>query len=495
MICISINQESRRMALADVVNAKHFGDVLEIRLDRFGKSPEIGELLAKKAKPVIMVCRRGQDGGFWEGTEQDRLAILRQCIISKADYVEIELDVADDIRSLPPCKRVISYTNMTETPEDILDIYDEMLTKKPDVIKLVTLAQTLDEAWPLTRILAKAVVPTVVVGLGKPAIMLALLGKKYGAPWTYAALERGLEAYPGQPNIRDLESIYHLQHIERKTRFIGVTGFEERDLITVAALNAIFAFMKLSFRCLPMGVGDMKTFRKIMETAQLAGAVISAEHQEAIVEMEPELHGIARQTQAADVIFRSNEAWHGFHSICHAWIGALSEALRKRYPVGNPFQDRFVLIVGLNIATKVIAKEVREKGGNAIIASHEKKAGQAIAKAIGCRYIPYEAIYATQHDVLVVCDEERTEHTGGIHANYLKPGMIAMDLNAGARNSDLLREAAQCGAVIVSPLELLVQTLELQAKILAGKSVPREVILEAIPARFLDEVEEKVAEE
>ena len=85
MIAISINSESRRLALADMVNAKHFGDVLEVRLDRFGKSPDIGELMTAKPRPVIMTCRRPDDGGFWDGTEQERLAILRQCIISKSD--------------------------------------------------------------------------------------------------------------------------------------------------------------------------------------------------------------------------------------------------------------------------------------------------------------------------------------------------------------------------------------------------------------------------
>src|SRR5262249_48001149 len=102
MTCISINQESRRLALVDMHNAAPQCDLLEIRLDRFGKAPEIGELLAAKPKPLIMSCRRPQDGGYWDGSEQERLAILRQCIISKADYVEIELDVADEIRRFPP---------------------------------------------------------------------------------------------------------------------------------------------------------------------------------------------------------------------------------------------------------------------------------------------------------------------------------------------------------------------------------------------------------
>src|SRR5262245_9330739 len=79
MICISIAQESRRLALADMLNAAAQCDVLECRLDLFGKAPEIGELLANKPKPMIMSCRRTQDGGHWSGSEQDRIALLRQC--------------------------------------------------------------------------------------------------------------------------------------------------------------------------------------------------------------------------------------------------------------------------------------------------------------------------------------------------------------------------------------------------------------------------------
>ena len=63
MICISITQESRRLALADMLNASRQCDLLEVRLDRFGKAPDLGELLAAKPKPVIMSCRRQQDGG------------------------------------------------------------------------------------------------------------------------------------------------------------------------------------------------------------------------------------------------------------------------------------------------------------------------------------------------------------------------------------------------------------------------------------------------
>src|SRR5215469_12630243 len=288
MICISIAQESRRFALVDMLNASHQCDLLEVRLDRFGKAPDVGELLAAKPKPVIMSCRRPRDGGLWDGSEDERLAILRQCIISKADYVEIELDAADQIRPFPPAKRVIAYTNCHETPANIAEIYAQAQSKHPDVIKLTTLARTPEEAWPLVQILSRATVPTVVVGLGKPGIMLSVLGAKIGAPWTYAALERGMEAYADQPTVADLENVYHYRAITRATRFIGVTGFGETQRATVAALNAVFAHLQLPARCLPLGVGDVRLFGKVIEAVKLAGAVIDDEHRQSILPIVPQ---------------------------------------------------------------------------------------------------------------------------------------------------------------------------------------------------------------
>jgi 3-dehydroquinate dehydratase / shikimate dehydrogenase len=491
MICISINQESRRFALADMVNARLFGDVLEMRLDRFSKPPDISEMIAARTKPIIMVCRRPDDGGFWEGTESERLTLLRQCIIGKADYVEIEFDVADDIRPFPPSKRVISYTNLRETPGDIAEIYEEMKLKRADIIKLVTLARTPEEAWPLVQILAKSVVPTVVVGLGKPGVMLSILSRKLGAPWVYAALEPGLEAYPGQPTAEDLKEIYRIQDIDKSTRLIGVTGLGELEKITIAALNAAFAHVGLAIRCLPMSVGNVKVFGKVIDAAKLAAVVVDAENQSAIVGIEPVLHGVAKETHAADVLIQKNGAWHAMHVSGRAWLNTLKGALKKRNPGDNPLKDRFVLLAGLTGASRIIAAEVQRLGGNAIVATSDKKAGQALAAAIGCRYVAFEAIYTTLHDVLIVCDEEHDERLGrsGIHAGYLKQGMIVIDLTAGAGRTQLLRDAEERGCDIVTPLDLTLDLLEMQAKTLTGKLVPREVLRDAIPTRFLDEEE------
>jgi 3-dehydroquinate dehydratase/shikimate dehydrogenase len=488
MICVSINQESRRLALADMLNAARLGaDLLEVRLDRFGKAPDVGELIANKPRPIIFSCRRPEDGGQWDGSEDERLAILRQCIVSKADFVEIELDTADKVRPFPPSQRVIAYTNLRETPPDILEIYEEARSKRPDVIKLVTLARTPEEAWPLVQILGRSTVPTVIVGLGKPGVMLTVLGKRLGAPWSYAALERGMEAYLGQPTVSDLKEIYRFRTIGKGTRLVGVTGFSEQAQITVSVLNAVFAQEQLAVRCLPLAVGDLAVFRKIIDAAKLAAVVVDADHQASIVTIGVELHGAAKQTRAADLLVHKNDGWHGVNATSQAWFGALTDKLAQRHEGG--FKDRIVLIAGITPSARALAAEIQRTGAGVILVSHKRKAGQQAAQEIGCRFAAFDAMYTMGHDALVVCDEEREESArgAGIHATYLKPGMVVMDVTAGAAKSALLREAELRGCLVVQPLDLLVSLLEQQARTLAGKPVPREALLAAIPQRFREE--------
>jgi 3-dehydroquinate dehydratase/shikimate dehydrogenase len=482
MICISIAQESRRFALADMLNAGRFGDLLEVRLDFFGKSPEISQLLEAKPKPVIMSCRRPADGGKWDGTEEERQAILRQCIIAKADYVEIELDIADKIPPFGPTRRVIAYTNLDETPSDIADIYADAQTKKPDVIKLTTQARTPEEAWPLVQIAAKAPVPTVIQGLGKPGVMLAILGRKIGAPWTYAALEKGMESHPDQPTVHDLREIYHYDAIGRGTRLIGVTGFGPTETATVAALNAVFASLNLAARCLPLGVGSVRLFRKVLEILKMAGVVVDAEHRHAITELVQHPEPMAR-TGRADLLLHKQDAWHGSDTYFRALVSALEETLRPRHP-NNPLQGRIVLLFGITEMGTLLAQELTQRGCGLIVASYDKSAAQEFAQKIGCRAIQPEAVYSTLHEVVVLCDDEKAiaQKRAGLQVNGFKPGQTVLDLTAGPEGSDFLRQAAQRSCLTVSPRGIWLQQTLLQAQLLTGKEIDPQVIEKAVPA-------------
>ncbi len=155
MICVSIAQTSRTFAKVDILNAGPLCDLIELRLDKFEEPPKIKELLEISKKPKIISCRRVQDGGSWEGSESDRLAMLRQAVLDKAAYVELELDVADQVRRYGETKRLISYTSFDEVPDDLDDIYQQCCAKDPDAIKITVPARTPEETWPIIKMIAK----------------------------------------------------------------------------------------------------------------------------------------------------------------------------------------------------------------------------------------------------------------------------------------------------------------------------------------------------
>ena len=500
MICISIAQPSRTLALADMLNAAQMGaDLLEVRLDCFEKAPHLSELTDAKRKPLLLSCPRPQDGGTWQGSEEERQMLLRQAILSKADYVEIELDIADQIRPFPPCRRVISYTNLKETPDDIADIYAEMQTRQPDIIKLTCRARTPEEAWPLVQILAKPPVPTVVVGLGRPGVMLAVLGRKIGAPWTTAALERGAEAYPGQPTVRDLEEIYHYRDIGKATRFVGVTGLGEREFLTTGVMNAAFAQLGIPHRVLPMQVGNLKLFRKIADVVKVQGVTLEEEFYERAHEAAFLDETAKFPVQAADLLLPDTEhGWRGSNVLRRAAVSALEATMREREPGGaTSLQGKMVLFAGAWPPTRMLAPGLKERGASLIFASKDRSAAQRMAQIFGGRQIAWEAIYSTHHDVLVVGRDgapaegaEVEEEELPIHPGYLRAGMTILDLTSMPRSSRFVGEARVRGCGVVDPGDLLIEQVREHVRRITGEECPADGLRQNL-AGWLGEEGEK----
>jgi 3-dehydroquinate dehydratase/shikimate dehydrogenase len=491
MICVSIAQESRTLALADMLNAAMMGaDLLEVRIDCFEKPPNFSEIIAAKRKPIIISCRRPRDGGNCQVDDADRLALLRQAIISQVDYCELELDVADKVPRYGTCQRVISYTNLKETPADIAEIYAEAQTKNPDVIKLVCRARTPEEAWPLVKILSRPPVPTVVVGLGRPGAMLAVLGKRIGAPWTYAALERGSEAYPGQPTIRDLETVYRYRELDKKTRFVAVTGVGEREFVTTAALNAVFAQRSLPLRCLPMQVGEAQVFRSVLDAVKCLGAVIEEEKQADMADVCT-FDESATTAGGADVLMNLQGEWHGVSTLGPGLVEALETTLNTALPGDavepstTPLQGRQTLVVGSGPLARLLLPLLKEREAALLITDKSKERAQRQVQRFGGRLLQFEGIYSTSHDVLIVVgdgspppDDENDPSL--VKPSYLRPGMTVMDLTTLPRWSYLMREAKARGCRVVDPRQVLGGQIRRQASRMLGQEVDADPVWDAL---------------
>lgn len=95
MICISVTPTSRTLAPADLLNASRKCDLIELCLDHFIAEPNVGELIKMVDTPMLVSCRREQDGGKWKGNENQRMQLLREAIVAGPAYVELDLEMAE----------------------------------------------------------------------------------------------------------------------------------------------------------------------------------------------------------------------------------------------------------------------------------------------------------------------------------------------------------------------------------------------------------------
>lgn len=199
MICISLGRTRHSSMMEEHrALAEKGAELVELRVDFMRKRPDIGRLLKDRPTPVVVTCRRKADRGRWFGTEDQRLAILREAIIGGAEYVDLEVDVAGSIRRYGKTKRIVSYHNFDETPLELFDIYQRMAKLDPDVIKIVTMANSPGDNVRMLEMVGAADVPTVGFCMGEMGTISRVLCGRYGSPFTYASFSREREMAPGQ---------------------------------------------------------------------------------------------------------------------------------------------------------------------------------------------------------------------------------------------------------------------------------------------------------
>jgi shikimate 5-dehydrogenase len=110
-----------------------------------------------------------------------------------------------------------------------------------------------------------------------------------------------------------------------------------------------------------------------------------------------------------------------------------------------------------------------------------------MSQTFGGRQVPWEGIYATIHDVLIVSRDQRPidvdvsdEEELPIHPGYLKATMTVLDLTTFPRRSRFLTEAKLRGCSTVAPAEVLVEQAREHVKRMVGQDIASEFLRETL---------------
>lgn len=134
----------------DIEAARGVADIVELRLDLFKSLPSVAEVQHIE-KPLILTIRRKEEGGAFEGDEEQRLEIFNS-FLEVVHYVDVEYNSDEQFFKLP-CKIIESYHNFEETPSyDYLK--DLVENKKGDIFKVACLGQSRQDVLNVVKILS-----------------------------------------------------------------------------------------------------------------------------------------------------------------------------------------------------------------------------------------------------------------------------------------------------------------------------------------------------
>ena len=482
MICITVAPTSRTLAKVDILNACRYADVVELALDHLIKEPDVKDLITGFDKPIIVSCRRQQDGGKFDGSEQERMALLRQAIVAGPAYIELDLDTAPKIPRYGKTQRVISFTRMDHPESDIDSIFDEAANAHADIVKFTWPTPTIDDAWPLlVAVSQKRRLPIVGMGLGRADLTFSLLGQKYGSPWIYAALEQGLEAFPGQATVFELDETYACREIEKSTVFIAIAGFGEAQSITTRVLNAAFKQIGVNVRCLPIELGDVKMLKKMLDALKIKAILVSEGNGQKLLPLAEHIDKHDAQSEYIDLLLRRDEGWHGYNTLWRSGLRALEGSVSAG-DGKRALERQNVLVLGNGGMAQSMVYGVTHRKGMVSICGPKDKESQKIATANGCRMVPFAQLYDTLADVIVIADRNLVsgQNQGNVNPSLFRANHAVLDVSDPPREHPLFVEARERGCRVIEPQAVYVDQINAQFKAITGKELPAEAFAKGL---------------
>ncbi len=493
MICVTIGR-GRHSSLAEEWKAAAEAGVelVELRVDCLRREPDLKRILAQRHTPIVFTLRRSADGGLWRGGEEKRQQLLREAIAMGVDYVDLESDIASQIRRFGKTKRIVSYHNLKKTPNEINDIADQCDEMDADVVKVATSAASIADALKVLALGPRSKVPTVTIAMGELGVFTRVLGAKYGAPFTYAGFNPERTFAPGMLRYQSLKREYFYDEINAETEVFAVIGDPIEQSLSPAIHNAAFRHLGLNKVLVPIHVpsGRLAETLNELEWLKIKGFSVTIPHKEDLVKILDKKDGAVDRTGSCNTLLFKDDKKVGYNTDYRAAMESLENALGGSTGdrETSPLMDKQVLILGAGGVARSIAFGVARRGAHLQITNRHEERAAALAEEVGCRAVNWAQRASTIADVVINCTpvgmHPHVDDTPVPPATFNKPGMIAFDTIYHPENTMFLKLARERDCTTITGVEMFVRQAAEQFKLYTGQEAPQDVMRAALQRKL-----------
>ncbi|MDP3765067.1 MAG: shikimate dehydrogenase [Nanoarchaeota archaeon] len=456
-------------------------DLIELRLDYIDSFDYnlIEKIKKKLKKSLLITCRKKYEGGFFDGKENYRIDALKNGIKYGADYIDIEyssdkIDVKHLVKNKNNTKIIISYHNFKETPNNIKNIYKNIKKLNPDLIKIVTNANSVTDNFKIFELIRNAnkekkkIIAFCMGSYGQFSRILSII---LGSQITYASVGKGEESAAGQPTIHELVDYYRIKKLNKNTKIIGLIGNPVEHSWSHIIHNAGLDKLGINAVYLKFQVDRLKEFIEYFKRMNTLGFSVTIPHKIEVIRYLDEIDEKAKGIGAVNTIVVKNKKTIGYNTDCDGAILALKTKTNLK--------NKNVVVIGAGGSTRALTYGLKEEGAKISILNRTIKKAKLIADHFDCDYAPLEQLKNINYDVLINTTSVGMYpdiNSSPLQSDFIKKNSVVFDIVFNPYKTKLLKDAEERGCTTIPGFEMLINGAVLQFKLWTNKNAPEQLM-------------------
>jgi shikimate dehydrogenase len=267
--------------------------------------------------------------------------------------------------------------------------------------------------------------------------------------------------------------------IDAQTRCLAIFGNPVGHSLSPQMHNRALEHLGLNLVYLAFEVEDAAAAANSIRELGLPGASVTVPHKEAIVAHLDEVDEISRAIGAVNTVVNREGRLLGYNT---DWLGVI-RALEQVVQL----EGKRCLILGSGGAARAAVYGLLRAGGQVFLTNRSEARGRSLASEMNCGFVDWQGWEGLEVEVVLNATPVGmwpNRDQSVVPANWLRAGMVVMDMVYRPLRTKLLRDAEAAGCLAVNGLEMLLHQGVGQMEIWTGKSAPvgpmRRALVEAL---------------
>ena len=457
MIAIPIVASTVKEALKDI--RKSNADLVELRLDFIKdiNTSRLEKLLRTNRKAIVTDRKK-------------RHELIKKAIELKAGFIDLDISLGEKsikniIKEKQNTRIIVSFHNFKKTDrKEINARYSQIKKLNPDIIKIVTYANSIEDNLIILGLIKKAKkqkIKIIALCMGEKGQISRILSVPFGAFLTFGSLEKGKESAPGQIQAKALKEIYHVNEL-KNPKIFGLLGNPVSHSKGYIFHNRKFKNSEKIY--VNFLVNDISSFIRKFKPI-ISGLSITIPFKRKVIRLLDKVGPLAKKIGAVNTVIKKKNKLIGYNTDITGAIKAISSKTR--------IKGKNVLLLGAGGVARAIAYGIVNEGGNLIIINRTEKKAKNLSKELNCSSAALKELPKLSYiDIIINATSigmepniENTPIKKKILRKISKKNALVFDSVYTPKTTKLLKQAEKLGFITVSGYDMFINQAEEQARL------------------------------